>query len=164
MKMINIHTHHQFDKIPTNINTDKGLVINPSLELLNELGWYVYTERKPVPNNHRVTHRYWTVDENNVAVEQIETELIKPSDKILKTARIFRDILRLHFGVEAETNEEITEEYVKDYFTDKRLANELNNTDALDAITLLEGFNIIKKWTNDGTSWSFPWEFLDETA
>lgn len=84
--------------------------------------------------------------------------------ELWQTASLFRTILRLHFGDNAETNEAITEDSITAYFVNRRLtlsASERTD-DAADSILLTNGFAAITEWTGDGTVWTFPWAQLTE--
>ena len=160
MNLVNIETKTIINKLPKVINFNGSMITNPSMETLNQAGWYVFNERAEVPKHHNVLLSEWAVI-NGVAVETLVTERKPINSSLLGVAKAFRDILRLHFGATAETDTAITEAHIKMYFALKRANGTLNATDTMDAMILFNGFETIKAWTMDNTSWSFPWEVLD---
>lgn len=161
MNIVNINTNVILTESPKTIRFNGKIISDPSEEQLKQAGWYPFEERATVPKNHRVITRSWVV-EDGMAVEQLTTELRIPSYSLLQTATVFRLILRSHFGPNAETNQDITESAIKLHFLQKRENGTITPTDSMDAVALLDAFTAIKGWTGDGTSWSFPWELLDE--
>lgn len=166
MQYVNINTNQVLQNRPKSIRHNNNLVISPSDDILKEAGWYPIGSR----DNTQITRqlvvigRTWSIDDNGFAHETIVTTLRKVDEKLKETARIFRDILRIHFGENAETNTEVTENAVTQYFLNKRLTGNMEPTDTMDSMLLLEGFKSIRSWTGDGTIWSFPWEILDTTT
>ena len=114
--------------------------------------------------------RYYCVDgsiieteEESILREQREAQrYIENIQKIAQQAAIFRWVLRYHFGEGAETNQRITEEYVTEYFTMRRITNTSDPNDASDVNLLQRGFETIKAITGDGTSWSLRWDLIPE--
>jgi hypothetical protein len=84
-----------------------------------------------------------------------------PSEELMEMASVFRLLLRLHFGENAETNTNITEKTVIRYFIERRLNGTSEQNDASDGILLQKGFDAIISYTQDGTIWSFPWDLIN---
>ncbi len=99
------------------------------------------------------------------AQSQTEANAAAEAEKfanIASQATLFRAVLRQHFGEGAETNRAVTAKAVEQYFIAKQLSGTITASD-LGAATILErGFEALKAYTGDGTSWSFPWENLPE--
>lgn len=85
----------------------------------------------------------------------------KLSSELMNLASAFRSILREHFGENAETNQSITKEFVVQYFLQRQVTRTATQFDAGDVQLLKEGFEKITEWTQDGTTWTFPWYILD---
>lgn len=160
MKLVNINSQEIFTEMPKSIKVGGRMYTNPSIETLNGLGWYEYEDRPVVPAKKRVLSREWTVSEGK-ATETVVTADKDITSALWDIAHAFRTVLRAHFGVEAETNTNITELSVMRYFALKRINNDIDASDGMDAVVLMMGFNAIKQWTGDGTSWSFPWDQMD---
>jgi hypothetical protein len=104
-------------------------------------------------------------DQEKAAIDQAELEAEMQIQQarfmeIAPIATVFRWVLHQHFGENAETDHNITEEAVTQYFIQRRITGTSSPTDASDAILLQKGFDAIKTFTGDGTSWSFPWDQL----
>lgn len=105
-----------------------------------------------------------TETENEIAARE-EREGQESATKvanIAEQATVFRWVLQQHFGVGAETNEDVTEQAISKYFIQRRIAGTGSPDDASDAILLQSGFEAIKKVTEDETSWSLPWNLIPE--
>ena len=160
MKFVNINTQEIFNETPKVIRVGGKLVSNPSIETLNSLGWYEYVERQTVAKGKRALSRNWEVEDGK-AVESVVAVDRDLSSDLIWIAHAFRTTLRNHFGPDAETNQTLTEDKVMQYFAGKQLRGEVLPTDPMDTMVLSFGFNAIKRWTGDGTSWSFPWARVD---
>ncbi len=76
--------------------------------------------------------------------------------------RTYRDTLRKHFGVGAETNREVTETAVAAYFEGKRIPEKINAVETADAIALIRYFAILAAWNGTGETWTLPYHLLEE--
>ena len=101
-----------------------------------------------------------TDDEINSRLEREEQVKMEKIEQISQQAAIFRWVLQQHFGPGAETNRNVTETSVAQYFINRRITGTSEPTDASDALLLQTGFEAIKNCTGDGTSWSLPWELI----
>ena len=69
----------------------------------------------------------------------------------------FRELMRKHFGPDAETNREITADAVEYHFA---TATGLSGDDVRDGIFLKELFEKLAAWNGTGETWSLPWGVL----
>jgi len=106
-----------------------------------------------------VVREAWQVQ---TGAEQEAARVATITAELWQTASVFRTILRLHFGENAETNHEVTEAAVSAYFVNRRMTLEASERmdDAADSMLLANGFSAITEWTGAGTTWSFPWELI----
>ena len=129
------------------------------------VGYYVI---EGVSNSTAKVIKYYDLDDNLINEEGYYGEARQgfrpkiPSGELIQTAFAFRQILSLHFGSGAETNRAVTESVVTDYFIGRRLGGTSQPNDAYDALILSKGFDSIKKFTGDDTSWTFFDEYNDE--
>lgn len=133
----------------------------PLIEFTTPDGYNKITGTQTYTLDGDVVRESWHVQSD---AEAYAERVASISTDLWQTASLFRTILRLHFGDNAETNEAITEDSITAYFVTRRLtlsASERTD-DAADSILLTNGFAAITEWTGDGTVWSFPWDQLAE--
>jgi hypothetical protein len=71
----------------------------------------------------------------------------------------FRELMRKHFGPDAETNREITADAVEYHFA---TATGLSGDDVRDGIFLKELFEKLATWNGTGETWTLPWGVLPQ--
>lgn len=76
---------------------------------------------------------------------------------IVNLMYIYRNLLRKHFGPNAETNREVTEDAVNTYFL---TATGLSGDDVRDGAYIKDLFEKLAPLSGDGTTWTLPWEIV----
>jgi hypothetical protein len=130
---------------------------NVELDKDNSLYYREYNNKRYYCTDGTV---FETDDEINSRLEREEQVKMEKIEQISQQAAIFRWVLQQHFGPGAETNRNVTETSVAQYFINRRITGTSEPTDASDALLLQTGFEAIKNCTGDGTSWSLPWELI----
>jgi len=82
--------------------------------------------------------------------------------QLLLWGEIFKSKLQSYFGAGAETNREITAEFVAGHFAVKVMTKTITRDDIEDAEFFATWFPKLSAVTSDGTTWSFPF-IKDET-
>ena len=90
-------------------------------------------------------------EETDIEIEERDP----PTEKQFQAAIGLRDILQRHFGEGAETNREVTMQYVKDYFVNKITLGTITSQDFDDLSQIGILFAIVEGYFDDGTTWSF---------
>lgn len=103
---------------------------------------------------------YYVFSRNSGSVQIDALNLPDITEDVLIQANTFKSLINLHFGVGAETNKTITQNYVVSYFVNRRINGTADINDASDALILQNLFQSLSGFTPDGTTWSFPWEAL----
>ena len=69
--------------------------------------------------------------------------------------------LRKYFGENAETDQNITEQTVTEFFEMKRLSETITPVENADLLALLRYFTILATWNGTGETWTLPYHLLN---
>jgi hypothetical protein len=108
-------------------------------------------QERIVAEQERIAQDQTIIEQERIAARLAHFTSLIPS------ATVFRITMRKHFGDNAETNTEITETYVKNYFINKQMAGTITALEVADALILDKLYVEIMRYTGDNTTWSFPW-------
>jgi hypothetical protein len=116
-----------------------------------------YTRISMVPADLDGINGQWEVVDrltSDIEAEQLAAKIATfPAPQAYK----FRELMRKHFGPDAETNREITADAVEYHFA---TATGLSGDDVRDGIFLKELFVKLANWNGTGETWTLPWGVL----
>ena len=152
-----------------------GATFNPTMEQYNQAGYrerisidqpaegfrakgYAVQEIDAATCKLVITEQINIADELEAA-RQARLATITPTLKM--EAGMLREILRKHFGPNAETNHAVTYDVVQNYFIAKQADGSITTQELADMLVMQKLFSDIIMWTGDGTIWSFPFDILD---
>ena len=172
MKYANLNTKQLVEELPKQI----GSTWNPTLAQLQAGGWREITLIGEAPAGCIVTA--YGIEETSgsecrltvvsyvdpvaEAEAAYQAKLATITPLLLTQAGMFRTIMRKYFGVTAETDRAVTYTVVSNTFMAKQANGTITTQEIADMFVLEKLYAIVIAWTGDGTTWSFPWQLLDQ--
>lgn len=173
MNYANINTN-QMNVPRTSLPNPLNATWNPTIDQYYENGWREQLSIDQPESGWAVTKyaiqelssttcKLIIAEQYNIAEEierQRQAKLATLTPQLLMQAGAFRKILRTYFGENAETNHDVTFTAVMNYFLAKQASGTITAQEVADMTVLKEIYVILVAWTGDGTTWSFPWDYV----